>query len=309
MRNGAVGAAIFLLAASSSAAAKDRLPAEECAAPCFAYAISIELQDDWIYRASLAENESNDLEPTIDTEFALAPIEHLRLVAAITTEPVLDPLPGKDRAFEDIGSYVERLYAEVDHEALTARAGKIEPVFGLATHRLDGIYATDLVGDYDNTERWGAEAVLGFDVFGLPHALTASAFTTDRTFLSESLFTNRGRLRLSDGGAGNARGIASYAAVFDGCIGAEPKDCFGEGSVGYRLAIRHQKAGDPTEEQIEEEIEPEDETGYLAALTAGFDIGSVRTQLLGELAYFKHFEGEPTMRGLQPDRSRSSPSP
>lgn len=288
MRHGGTGvAAIFLLAASSQGMAED------CAAPCLAYAISIEIQDDWIYQASLADAESNELQPTIDSEFSLAPIDHLKLVAAITTEPVLDPALGESQAFEDIGTYGEQLYAEIDYDPARLRVGKIKPDFGLATHRLDGIYATDLVGDYDNEERWGLEGVLHFEAMGLSHALTASAFTTDRTFLSESLFTNRGRLQLSDGEAGNARGIASLVAVLDGCKGAKPHDCFADGRFGYRLAIRHQEAGHPTQEQIEEEITPQDETGYLAAATTRFGIEETAVRLLGELAYFEHFDGEP----------------
>ena len=39
--------------------------------------------------------------------------------------------------------------------------------------------------------------------------MTASLFTTDRTVLSDSAFTHRGRTALSDGGAGNAEGLAS----------------------------------------------------------------------------------------------------
>jgi hypothetical protein len=88
---------------------------------------------------------------------------------------------------------VEELYAEFDFEPATIRAGKFNPIFGLATAVLDGISATDLVGNYDNDERWGGQATVDFEAWGLNQSLTASAFTTDRTVLSESLFTNRGR--------------------------------------------------------------------------------------------------------------------
>jgi hypothetical protein len=288
MGHGRAGvAALFLLAASSPA------PAEDCQAPCLAYAISTELQGDWIFKAEPRSNEASDIEPTIDAGFSFMPVDHLKIVSIITTESVIDPLPGEDRAFEDIGSYVNKLYAEVEFEPALLRWGKFEPQFGLATHKLDGIYSTDLLGDYDNEERWGVEGVLRFEALGLSHAVTASAFTTDRTFLSESVFTNRGRLRLCDGGAGNAEGIASFIAMLEGCKGAETPECFADGKLGYRLAVRHQEAGHPTEEEIEEEIVPRDETGFLAAATARFEIDETVLRFLGEVAYFKHFEDNP----------------
>ncbi|MGH6907528.1 MAG: hypothetical protein ACREDX_06685 [Aestuariivirga sp.] len=243
-------AAVLLMAASSP------IHAEDCAAPCLSYAISTELEGDWFFKTKPSTNEGSDIGPTIDLEFAFMPVDHFKLVSVITTEPVLDLLPGEDRVFSDIGTFVQELYAELDFDPITFRLGKFEPEFGLATHELDGIYATDLVGNYDNEERWGAQSSLKFEAIGLSHALTASAFTIDRTILSESLFTNRGRTRLSGGGAGNAGGIASFAAVFDGCKGAETPDCYADGKFGYRLGIRHQKAGHPTPEQIDDDITP-----------------------------------------------------
>jgi hypothetical protein len=59
------------------------------------------------------------------------------------------------------------------------------------------------------------------------------------------------------------------------------------------LAVRHQEAGHPTEEEIEEEIVPRDETGFLAAATARFEIDETVLRFLGEVAYFKHFEDNP----------------
>jgi hypothetical protein len=162
----------------------------------------------------------------------------------------------------------------------------------LATEALDGIAATDLVGEYDINERWGAQVTTGFETMGLSQSLTASLFTTDRTALSESLFTNRGRFRLSDGGAGNREGIGSFVAVYDGCKGAEPAGCFDDGEFGYRIGFRYQKAGLATTEQRDEDIKPRDEFGYLGAATARIEIDDeTALRLLGEVAYFRNFEG------------------
>jgi hypothetical protein len=269
------------------------LHAEDCAAPCLGYAVTTELEADQFFNTHPSEDEGSDLEPAIDAEFTVSPIDRLKLVSVITTEPVLDRSPGDDRVFSSIGTYANRLYGELDFDRLTLKAGKFEPEFGLATHKLDGIYATGLVGAYDNEERWGAESSFTFAALGLSDRLTISAFTTDRTFLSESLFTNRGRTRLSDDGAGNIEGIASLAAVLEGCKGAASSRCYDDGRFGFRLGIRHQKAGHPKEDRIEDAIAPQDETGVLVASTARFDFGDAILRALGELAYFKHFDGEP----------------
>ena len=283
-----LGFAAVLLAAASSP-----IHAEDCAAPCLSYDISTELEGIWFFKTNPSVNESSDIGPAIDAEFAFMPVDHLKLVSDIITEPVFDLLPGEDRVFSAIGTYVNEFYAEFDFDPVTLRWGKFEPEFGLATRSLDGIFATDLVGNYDNEERWGAQGSFKFEAMGLSHALTASAFTTDRTFLSESLFTNRGRARLSDGGAGNAGGIASVAAVVDGCKGAETSDCYADGKFGYRLGLRHQKAGHPTPEQIDDGITPRDEMAFLAASTARFEFDDMILRYLGELTYIENFDGAP----------------
>ncbi|MFN0192122.1 MAG: porin [Aestuariivirga sp.] len=282
-----LAAAALLLAAAPSEAD------DECGAPCVGYSLSSEVQGDFIVGTDPAGLTGDDIEPSTDLELFFKPIDRLKIVSTITTESVLDPLPGEDRVFEDIGGYVSELYAEADFEPVTLRWGKFDPQFGLATNTLDGIYATDLLGDYDSSERWAVESVLDFEAFGLSHAITASAFTTDRTFLSNSIITRRGKLRLSDGGAGNNRGIPSFALLLDGCLGAAAAECYADGRFGYRFGVRYQKAGRRTAEQIEDEIILNDETGFLAAGTARFEIDPVTLRFLSEFAYFDHFEGEP----------------
>jgi hypothetical protein len=280
-------AAFIMLAASPSYAAKD------CEAPCFGYGISTELEGDWIYESTPSSFGGSDLEPTVDKSFYFKPVDHLKFFSAVTTESVTDRPPGGERAFEDVGTYVEKLFVVVDYQTALVRLGKIEPNFGLATHKLDGIYATDLLGDYDNKERWGAEVVLDFEALGLSQSIGASAFTVDRTVLSESLFTNRGRTTLSDGGAGNSEGSSSFIVFLDGCKDKKGPDCYADGRFGYRLSFRHQDAGRATEEQIDENITPGEETGYLATATARFNIAPVTLRLLDEFAYFEHFDDGP----------------
>ncbi len=158
----------------------------------------------------------------------------------------------------------------------------------------NGVNEDSLSSDIDVDERWGIEAALAYELFGLQNSVVATAFTTDRTVLSESLFTNRGRVRLSDGGAGNTSGISSYALVFNGCSGAAAADCGDDGDFGYRLAFRHQRAGDQTQDQLDEDVSPRSEQAYLASTFAKFDLNEEMTfRLAAEAAYLNHFEGDP----------------
>jgi hypothetical protein len=280
----------LLFAAAVVAAASSGAHAEDCAAPCLGYAFSSGFQADWIVPPG-SPGESYDLQLTADREFYLALTEQVRLVTTITSETVKDGAPGEDRIFEDVGTFVEMLYAEFDLESLTVKLGKFEPVQGWASPELNGIHAADIAGNFDTEERWGLESGFVFEAAGLEHLLTASLFTTDRTILSESIFTNRGRSTLSDGGAGNSRGISSLALYLSGCAGAEPEECYGEGDYGYRLGFRYQKAGRATQDQIDAGIAPDDELGVVADAVRSFKIGEDTTvRLLGEAAYLRNFE-------------------
>ncbi|MGQ0485501.1 MAG: hypothetical protein ACT4SY_09145 [Hyphomicrobiales bacterium] len=280
-----------LFAVAAWAAASSAARAEDCAAPCLGYAFSSEFQGDWIVRSNPSSNQSYDLQLAADWEIYLALTEEMKLVTAIASEPVKDRAPGEDRIFADLGTFVEKLYAEFDLEPLTVKLGKFEPVQGWASPELNGIHATDLAGNLDTEERWGVETGFAFAAAGLDHLLTASLFSIDRTALSESIFTNRGRTALSDGGAGNTKGISSLALYLSGCAEAEPEDCYSEGSYGYRLGFRYQKAGRATQEQIDLGITPDDEVGIVADAIRSVRLDSDMTlRLLGEAANLRDFE-------------------
>ena len=70
-----------------------------------------------------------------------------------------------------------------------------------------------------------AECRIPIRILGIEHEVNVSAFTVDRTLLSDSLLTSRGLSKLDDGGAGNSDGISSVAMSLDGCLGVAPRDC------------------------------------------------------------------------------------
>jgi len=280
-----------LLGFPIGAVAEDRLPfhVEGCTAPCAGYEVSTELQNDWVFAADPSFLTSDELEPTITVDLFLAPTDNLRFVASIITEHVVEPDAGENAVFQGIGTYLAELYATIETGPATIRAGKFDTIFSLASEITPGINATELVSDIDADERLGAEVVLDFGGLGMEQALAATAFGTDRSVLSNSLFTQRGRTGLSDGGAGNTDGLSSFSITLDGCRGAAPSDCYLGGDFGYRLGIRYQAAG------VQNGEEPEDSTGdelaYLAAATTSLELDEMTLRLIGETAYLRHFDG------------------
>lgn len=280
-----------LCAVAAAVVVSSKARAEDCAAPCLGYAFSSEFQGDRIFQPDPSSNESHDLQFATDRDIFLALTRQIKFVTTITSEPVKDKAPGEDRIFEDWGTFVEKLYAEFDREPVTVKLGKFEPVQGWASPELNGIHATGIAGNFDTEERWGVETGFAFEAAGLDHLLTASLFTTDRTTLSESIFTNRGRTTLSDGGAGNTKGTSSLALYLSGCEGAEPENCYSEGDHGYRLGFRYQEAGRATQDQIDAGITPDDELGIVADAVRSLKIDEDMTlRLLGEAAFLRDFE-------------------
>ena len=267
--------------------------AGDCEAPCVGYEFSAELENDFTFAADPSFLTSNELQPTLTTDYYFAPSDNFTLFTSIASEAVVDPEPGENAAFQGLGTYAGELYALFDFEPFALRAGKFDTVFSLLSEADPSINGANLASAFDADERWGVEGVLGFEAMDINHTIAATLFTTDRTFLSESLFTNRGRFKLSDGGAGNTEGISSVAVALSGCKGVAPAECFEDGEFGYRVGFRHQRAGHPTPDQIDEGQRPRSEQAFFAAGTANFEIADETTlRLMGETAYVSHFEGD-----------------
>lgn len=265
--------------------------ADDCEAPCFGYDISSATGFDWILASRPGALRATDTYPTLDGTYWFAPVEHFKLVTSITAEPVIEWQPGKSRFYDDVGIYGEELYAELDFEPGSVRAGKFDTTISEASAVLTGIHATDLADNFDTDERWGGELAMTFEALGLENQVTLNAFTTDRTVLSQSLFNDRGRARLSNGGAGNTSGVSSFSAVLDGCLGAAAADCYADGRYGYRLAARFQRQGQRSAEQIDRGLAAHPETALLAAVTRRIGDDDKAFLLLAEGGYLRHFEG------------------
>lgn len=275
---------LSLVAISSTGAiAADPAPEGGCSSPCVEYTGSFDLNAAWLHPSDASVGNSWIVGPSSEIGFTLRPIDGFSVVGNVVTEPVVDAEPGKDQIFSGIGTYMDVLQAQYEFGDFGVWAGKIHPAFGRAWDVTPGLHGTDIAENYELSERIGGGAGYNFDAAGLAHRVEVSAFTTDRTILSESLFNNRGPLGLSDGGAGNTSGISSVAASLSGCIGAEPDSCYDDGSFGYQVAARYQKGGAGSSG---------DEFGLSGSVNKSFSIGEDKTlKVFGEAVWLRNFDG------------------
>lgn len=270
----ALGAAALSFA---SLAAVQLAQAEEPAAayPRVSGELVITIEDDFTFSSDDPAAELNDLysDSELLTEFQFSP--SVKLVSLLHFEPVKDPT--NDQAFADQGFYVEELYLQYDNDRFSLYGGKIHPAFGLAWESAPGVFGTDFAEDYEIAERIGAGFEVPFLAFGGEHAVSAGAFFADTTILSNSAFTNRGRLDKADGGVSNTETPESFSLALDGDVPALP--------FRYHLGGQYQKRGSG---------DPEDQSGFAGGLTFERSL-SDDTSLEGiaEAAYIVNQDGQP----------------
>ena len=97
---------LFALAAASAAGSIDPAHADDCTGPYIAYGLDYEAfgnfmnsGDGWYY----------DIYPSLETEVSLEAGNGLALNTDVIVESMIDPVPGENRAFGDIGVYFKRL--------------------------------------------------------------------------------------------------------------------------------------------------------------------------------------------------------
>lgn len=170
--------------------------------PAVSGEIAVELQDDWNYRSDNRANLNHNLHPKIEAtvNFRIAP--RWTAVAHAVVEKIGNAEKFENRVFEDSGLFMEDLYLEYAGDRLGAKAGKLNPGFGVGWDRAHGIYGRDFAEEgYEISERIGAIASwrLGDGSFGT-HAVSGGSFFADTTILSESALRGRGDRRRQDGG-------------------------------------------------------------------------------------------------------------
>ncbi|PHQ69644.1 MAG: hypothetical protein COB93_07545 [Sneathiella sp.] len=187
--------------------------AEETSYPKLSGTLELELEDDWVYKSEDSSQELNDLYPTISLGAQLAFTENFSFNLEATAEPVRDAV--ENRAFEDQGYYVGLLTANYDTERFSIYAGKFTPNFGIAWDATPGMFGTDINGDYELAEMLGFGGSVNFSAAG-EHTVSASVFSLDTSFLSDSFGTSRGPILKSDGGAANTEDLSNFTLALDG---------------------------------------------------------------------------------------------
>ncbi|HEV2506736.1 MAG TPA: hypothetical protein VGV39_26930 [Mesorhizobium sp.] len=271
--------------AATTFAGVEQASAGECSAPCIDYYAYMETVGNWNRFPARSDDDYFAAAPTVEFTASYRPVEGVAFFGHLITEEVKDEEPGVNQYFHHVGTYVSELNAQFHIGGIGLRVGKFHPAFGKAWDITPGIHGTDLAGNYELKERVGASVAYGFETGSFHNEIEFAAFGVDRSSLSESLFTNRGRHTLEDGGAGNSDGISSVALDFAGCLGAGAAGCYDEGSFGYRLGARYQKGG---------EHSFGNETGLLGGLNGNVALGNETTlKLFTEAAWFNNFGGGP----------------
>lgn len=204
---------LFPAALLSAVQISTAFAAEEESYPKLSGELGMELQDDWTFSSDDEEAELNDLYPTLTLGAKLAFNEAF----SINLEATLEPVEGAtdDRAFEDLGGYVNILTANYDSEYFSVYAGKFTPNFGLAWDATPGLYHDDINADLELAEMWGFGGEVPFKLAG-EHAVSGSIFFADTTFLSDSAGKSRGPLDKKDGGPANTESLSSFALALNG---------------------------------------------------------------------------------------------
>lgn len=246
-----VGALVAFSAPSALLAAEN--------GPSVSGEIAFELQNDWNYESDGRANLNNNLSPTIEPSATFRFSSHWSVFAHAVMETVGDAAQFENRAFEDIGLYMEDLYLEFSADRFGAKAGKLNPGFGVAWDNAHGLYGTDLAEDYEISERIGlvGDWRFGAGRYGT-HTLSGATFFADTSFLSESALRGRGDTRKEDGGVSNTESFESFVVALNGA------DIPVLGNFGYHVSFMRQAQGTG---------DTEDEHSYAAAIYTSLNLG------------------------------------
>lgn len=189
----------------------------------------------------------------------------LSLFTLLVAESVTDAVD--DRAFEDIGAYVEELGLRYAIGGAEFTVGKFAPVFGRSWDEAAGFFGDALAGDYELTEQlgFGADVAIG----NTGGTLSAAVFFADDTGLSRSIGFDRGRNTTAAGGAGNTGELDNVTLTWTQEWG----------NTTAQVGARYLSAGVG---------DVDDETGFVASVGHAFDSGLA---LFGEVALFDNFGG------------------
>lgn len=241
--------------------------------------VAIEIQNDLTVDSDDKTAENNDLFNTTEVETGLYFTKNFSLQSLAVLEPVFDPGPNDDRFFEDHGAFLENLFLQFEYGPFSIFAGKFNPSFGIAWDEAHGIYGVDFAEDYELAERIGGGISLTHEGEAGKHVFSANIFRADTTFLSRSIFHDRGRTQRKDGGASNTNGLESVSFTLQG------EEIPSLPGFTYHVGFRHQSKG---------RGDSDNENGFVAGAKKEFDLGNDQAiTLVGEGVYLNNAEAGP----------------
>lgn len=244
--------------------------------------VPIKVKSELTYAAD-GDNERWLTNADIKPYLTLGLTDHIGIETGLRLKQVRGPEPGDTEFFQSHGLYVEQLKLTWTGQALSAFAGKYNPVFGIGWDKTPGIWNDEFTINYKTAERLGlgGSAQFGEGVWG-HHRLSAGTFFADTTFLSGSVGTGRGRRSLSDGGASNTEDFSSFTLALDSQAPANIQ------GLNTYMGFRHQSPGDKGPAG-------DSENGYALGATYEFPVQDrYSVFLIGEYAGFSNFRTAPS---------------
>jgi len=226
-----------------------------------------------------AKPQSDFLFTTIEAGIGLNFTDRFVLESVVLVEIFDEPVAGDDSLFQDHGLFVEELKLAYHGDNWSAFTGKFNTAFGVGWDLGSGIWGVDFPEDYEVAEKigFGTTKTFGSERNGI-HTLYASAYQADRSFLSESLLDNRGRVHLADGGVTNTDGPESFTLSLTG------EDVFGHSGLGYHIAYRSHAHGDAN-------FNAERENGFAASVFGVTPFVDAELEGLIEAVHISNSEG------------------
>ncbi len=179
--------------------------------------VSLNTQFQYDYQKFRMGPSSSNLVNTTDITTTLRFAPRLAIYSDITLDQINGPNPGSDSWLGEEGVFSSSLFLQYSNQVVTLGGGQFTPDFGIANALAPGIYGGDFVGDYSFDDQLGFFGGLEFGQEQIGrHFVNASVFTVDRTGLSNSLFTRRGKTQASAGGPGNTGSLDSFAISYNG---------------------------------------------------------------------------------------------
>ncbi len=233
--------------------------------------------------------QRNDLFLFAEADTALKLNKNWLFRAIVTLEPLTDPYPEKNRAFENEDVRWKDVFIQYDDGIVGFRGGRITADFGYAWYGAPGLEATTLAEDYAIWDRMGASGWyrLQSNTFGST-TISAAFFSLDTSPLSASWLNTRRQKSAARGGPSNTDSPTSVAVSLYGTdIPRLP-------GFSWQLALLRQQVDFVTDNTGQRNYLVADEKGFSANLrqTIKLDNG-IESTTVGEVVYLKDRGGIP----------------